>query len=140
MKLTTMWKEALGSLVKGPVTEQYPFVRQDAPANLRSKLHWHLEECTGCGLCAKDCPADAIEVVTLDKKAKRFVFHFHVDRCTFCGQCVTSCRKGCIELANDEWELASLDKQTFEVYYGEDSDVESVLAGPVDEPVESAAD
>jgi formate hydrogenlyase subunit 6/NADH:ubiquinone oxidoreductase subunit I len=127
MKLSAMWKEALGSLVHRPATEQYPFVRQAAPHHLRSMLRWDLSNCTGCGLCAKDCPANAIEIITLDRKARRFVLHYYVDRCTFCGQCVESCRKGCIELANDDWELASLDKQTFEVYFGEDDDVESVL-------------
>ncbi|NDJ77698.1 MAG: 4Fe-4S dicluster domain-containing protein [Chloroflexi bacterium] len=136
MKLSTMWKEALGSLVQRPATEKYPFVRQEAPEHLRSKLHWDLEGCTGCSLCAKDCPANAIEIITIDKKAKRFVFHYYVDRCTFCGQCVASCNKDCIELVNNEWELAALDKDNFELYYGNDADVDSVLAEPAEADVE----
>ena len=88
MKLSGMWRDALNGLLRRPVTQNYPFERLEAPDRLRSKLHWNLSSCTGCGLCAKDCPADAIEVITLDRKAKRFVFRYHVDRCTFCGQCV----------------------------------------------------
>ena len=82
------------------------------------------------GLCAKDCPTDAIDIITLDKKAKRFVFRYYVDRCTFCSQCVYSCRQGCLEMANNEWELAALKRKDFVVYYGKVADVESVVAGP----------
>jgi len=76
----------------------------------------------------------------LDKKAKRFVFRYHVDRCTFCGQCVESCRQGCLQMANDEWELAALSKQGFDVYYGDDADVQSVLVGSIPPDLEAAAD
>ncbi|MBI5958043.1 MAG: 4Fe-4S binding protein [Chloroflexi bacterium] len=127
VKLTMMWKDALESLVKSPATQRYPFVRLSAPDQLRSKLHWNLENCTGCGLCAKDCPADAIKIIVLDKKAKRFVFRYQVDHCTFCSQCVVSCRQDCLSMANNEWELAALNKDKFTVYYGHASDVESVM-------------
>jgi len=133
MRLTTMWKDALHALLNAPATQRYPFVRRAAPQHLRSKLYWNLDECTGCGLCAKDCPAGAIEVITLDKKEKRFVFRYRVDHCTFCSQCVVSCRKGCLSMANNEWELAALDKRTFEVYYGKAADVQTVLAEPTEE-------
>jgi formate hydrogenlyase subunit 6/NADH:ubiquinone oxidoreductase subunit I len=133
-----MWKDALGSLLRRPATEKYPFVRLRAPEQLRSQLHWDLEACTGCGLCAKDCPADAIEIITLDRKAKRFVFHYAIDRCTFCAQCVVSCRQGCLKMSNDEWELASLTKEPLRVYYGEDADVETVLAGAPEPDAEPA--
>lgn len=127
-KLSAMWKDALGNIVKAPATEKYPFVRIDAPEYLRSKLHWDLTDCTGCQLCAKDCPADAIEIITIDKKAKQFVFRYHVDRCIFCSQCMISCKKGCLSMANDEWELAALEREDFIVHYGKDADVESVMA------------
>lgn len=44
-----------------------------------------LEKCTGCSLCVKACPYNAIEII--DKKA---VIN---DRCTLCGACVTACKK-----------------------------------------------
>jgi NAD(P)H-quinone oxidoreductase subunit I len=127
MRMTMLWKDALQSLITSPATQQYPFVRLNAPDQLRSKLHWDLENCTGCGLCAKDCPADAIKVIVLDKKAKRFVFRYQVDQCTFCSQCTVSCRQGCLSMANNEWELAALSRDKFRVYYGKESDVETVL-------------
>jgi len=42
------------------------------------------EKCTGCGLCIRACPFDALEIV--DKKA---VVN---EKCTLCGLCVGSCR------------------------------------------------
>ncbi|HEX3050182.1 MAG TPA: 4Fe-4S binding protein [Aggregatilineaceae bacterium] len=135
VKLSGMWQDALRSMLKGPVTERYPFVRHPSPEHLRSQLHWDLTKCTGCGLCAKDCPADAIDIITIDKKAKQFVFHYSIDRCTFCGQCVESCRQGCLEMSNDEWELAALDKKAFEVYYGNPEHIQVVLAEPSEEDV-----
>ncbi|MBN1564705.1 MAG: 4Fe-4S dicluster domain-containing protein [Anaerolineae bacterium] len=129
MKLGGMWRDAIKALVQGPSTQKYPFERLKTPERFRSKLTWDLTNCTGCGLCMKDCPANAIEVVTLDRKAKRFVFRYRVDHCTFCGQCVESCNKNCLELPEDDWELATTNRQDFEVYYGNEADVQIVLDG-----------
>ncbi len=137
MKLGGMWRDALRGLIQRPVTQKYPFERLAAPERLRSKLQWNLEECTGCGLCAKDCPADAIDVVVLDRKAKRFVFRYHVDRCTFCGQCVVSCRKNCLTMPEDDWELAALNREDLVVYYGNDTDVRTILDGASESDVET---
>ncbi len=122
-----MLGDIVRSLLKRPVTERYPFERVVAPANLRGKLVYNPEKCTGCALCTKDCPSNAIELVTLDKKAKRFVLRYHADRCTYCAQCETNCRFDCIEMTSDQWELAALNRQPFEVYYGRDEDVQKIL-------------
>ncbi len=127
MKLGGMWRDAVKALIQGPTTQQYPFERIKTSERFRSKLQWDLTDCTGCSLCQKDCPANAIDIVTLDKKARRFVFRYHVDRCTFCGQCVESCNKNCLTLPEDDWELATLNRDDFEVYYGKDADVQTVL-------------
>jgi len=118
------------SFLRKPVTQLYPFERHEAPERLRGLLNWNGENCTGCNICSMDCPAKAIEVVVIDKKAKRFVMHYQADRCTFCAQCVFSCNHDCISLDNDGWELAALGKDAFAIYYGTDDDVEYVLAGP----------
>ena len=69
MKIATMFNDVVESLWKKPATQKYPFERVDAPQRLRGKLTWDPEKCTGCNLCSKDCPADAIEIITIDKKA-----------------------------------------------------------------------
>lgn len=128
MKLGTMLKDVSSSLFQQPVTEKYPFERRAAPLRLRGQLQWQAEKCTGCGLCAMDCPANAIEMIVLDKKEKRFVLAYRVDACTFCAQCVHSCRQGCLTMSPMEWELAALGKEPFAIYYGADADVRVVLA------------
>jgi formate hydrogenlyase subunit 6/NADH:ubiquinone oxidoreductase subunit I len=124
----TMLSDVLRSLFLRPATELYPFERHAAPPRLRALLQFNPEKCTGCGVCVKDCPAEAIELITLDKASKRFVLKYEVDRCTFCAQCVQSCRYKCLFLSNDQWELAALDKSQFTKFYGREPDVQTVVA------------
>ncbi|MBL8132188.1 MAG: 4Fe-4S binding protein [Anaerolineae bacterium] len=127
MRITTILGDMLRALVRRPMTQAYPAVRRDAPSRLRGRLLWNPEKCTGCCLCVKDCPADAIEMITLDKAAKRFVLRYHVDRCAFCAQCVQNCRFKCLSMSSDQWELAAKDRAPFTVYYGSEEDVHALL-------------
>jgi formate hydrogenlyase subunit 6/NADH:ubiquinone oxidoreductase subunit I len=129
MKLGSMLSDVLPSLFAPPMTELYPFERRQPPARLRALLQWERESCTGCGLCAMDCPAQALEFVTLDRKAKRFVLTFHADRCTFCAQCTHSCRQDSLRLSNEGWELAALSREPLTFVWGEPDDIRRVLAG-----------
>jgi formate hydrogenlyase subunit 6/NADH:ubiquinone oxidoreductase subunit I len=128
MTIATMLKDVLAALVRPPVTEKYPFERQPVPDRLRGKVTWDREKCTGCGLCTRDCPAEALEITVLDRKEKRFVMHYQVDRCLFCSQCVSSCPRDALSMSHEEWELAALSKEPFDVYYGMDADIQAVLA------------
>jgi len=127
MRLGAMFSDIITSLFKKPMTEQYPFERKPAPERLRGKLFWDPAKCTGCMLCVKDCPSNAIELIVLDKVNKRFVMKYHMDRCTFCDQCVVNCRFDCIGLSNEEWELASLSQEPMTIYYGKDEDIKFLL-------------
>lgn len=126
-KLGVMLKDVWCAFWQRPVTERYPFERHTAPARLRGALHYNPEKCTGCGLCVKDCPSQAIELIELDKKNKRFVLRYDVDRCTFCAQCVQNCRFDCMAMSNEQWELASVNKEPFTIYYGNETDIQAVL-------------
>jgi NAD(P)H-quinone oxidoreductase subunit I len=127
MTIGSMFGDIFKSFFKKPITEKYPFIKVEAPENLRGKLVWDPEKCTGCMLCVKDCPANGIELITVDKVNKKFVMRYNVDRCTFCAQCVESCRSGCIEMSDEMWELASTKKDPFEVYYGKEEDIQALL-------------
>jgi formate hydrogenlyase subunit 6/NADH:ubiquinone oxidoreductase subunit I len=129
MKLGMMWCDVWRSLWKRPFTEKYPLEKRPTPERARGALRWSPEGCTGCALCSKDCPANAIDLITLDKKAKRFVLRYHMDRCAFCGQCVQSCRFHCLEMPNEEWELAAVNREPFTVLYGREEDLQQLLAG-----------
>ena len=122
-----MLRDIMKAVFEKPVTETYPFERVETPPTLRGKLVWTPGACTGCALCVKDCPADAIHLITLDKAAKRFVMEYHEDRCIFCGQCVQSCRFDCLTLQNDDWELATATRSGFTVWYGAPEDVAAVV-------------
>ncbi len=123
-----MLHDMLRSLFRRPATRPYPAERRKAPERLRGQLRFDPARCTGCCLCEKDCPAQAIEMIMVDRAARRFALRYHIDRCTFCAQCVQTCRFGCLQMSNEQWELAARGKESFDVYYGEEADVHALLA------------
>ena len=127
MKIGVMIGDLFRSLFSKPATETYPFVKRPAPSRMRGKLYWDPAKCTGCQLCVKDCPSEALELLVLDKVNKRFVMQYHIDRCTFCGQCVENCRLECLGMSSEDWELASIKKEPFTVYYGREEDIQTVM-------------
>ncbi len=56
------------------------------------------EKCTGCGLCAIDCPTKAL---TLSQNGKEYTYQiiFRHKTCNACGICEKSCPENCIRLA-----------------------------------------
>ncbi len=88
--------EVLRNIVRRPSTLKYPRVREltVAPGS-RGRHYADLAKCTGCTLCAIDCPANAIVMEKLPQPLKhnpRGVFPV-VDygKCVFCYQCVFVC-------------------------------------------------
>ena len=129
MKIRTMLQDILRSLFHKPITESYPAQHQSTPEQLRGKLHWNPDNCTGCCLCVKDCPSNAIDLITIDKANKRFVMRYDAGRCTYCAQCVQNCRFNCLEMSSEDWELAATETTPFIVTYGREEDVQSIMDG-----------
>jgi len=139
MSIVGMLKDVVGSLFKAPITEKYPFECAPAPERLRGKLIWDPEHCTGCGLCAKDCPANALEVIIVDRAKKEFIIHYNTSKCTYCGQCVQSCRQESYTMSSDLWELAALNKEPFSVTYAKEGVVDKYLAMQAQLPAAESA-
>ena len=86
----------LGQTAPNPVLTTLRYFRDEYEAHLRERrcpagkckalIHYRVtDDCTGCTLCAQECPVDAIERRPYQK-------HEVIDdRCTRCGMCVTAC-------------------------------------------------
>lgn len=130
--LGTMLGDILQAFISKPATVNYPESASDTPTKMRGKVVYDEDSCTGCRLCVRDCPAEAIDIIILDRKEKKFVMNYHADRCIFCGQCVESCRFDSVWLSDTEWELAETSKTPYNIFYGKPEDVALVLAKHTD--------
>ena len=89
---------------------QYPEERFDPPASYRGRPVLVQEDdggerCVACGLCARVCPALAIEVraaeTDLEKERYPQKFEINMLRCIFCGFCEEVCPEEAIVMSKD---------------------------------------
>lgn len=111
MKLPPTMKAVAEMVFRKPFTRPYPFVKLKAPPGFRGRQVLHVDRCVGCGICARDCPANAIDMI---ERQGKMLPSFHLDRCIFCGQCAVSCARGAIELSGT-FEMASFDRKSLVV-------------------------
>lgn len=70
------------------------------------------ERCTGCGICAANCPTHAIEVIKgKNEQGKPFALTYKIliQQCMFCGLCVEVCPFDAIRVGH-QYELAAYDR------------------------------
>ena len=104
--VSPMIKEVFSHLFKKPATSKYPFVKAEVPEGFRGKQVFDINLCISCGLCSRDCPAKAIEMVDVDGKRRPL---FHLDLCIFCYQCAEGCPRNAIK-SSEVFELSSTNK------------------------------
>lgn len=106
-------------------TRQYPEERfnpqpsyRGRPVLVEDKGH---ERCVACGLCARVCPALAIEVqgaeTELEKERYPEKFEINMLRCIFCGFCEEACPEEAI-IMSDEYEMVFTNPE--DAIYGKD--------------------
>ncbi len=61
------------------------------------RLELDRSQCTGCGLCALDCPTAALRIAS---NADSIRLLFEHQSCVGCGQCVKACPEECLRLEN----------------------------------------
>jgi len=92
--MSPMARESLSHLFKKANTCKYPFVACVPAEGFRGKQIFDINLCVSCGLCSRDCPAKAIEMVEVEGKRRP---QFLLDRCIFCYQCAESCPRNAIK-------------------------------------------
>ena len=110
-RISPMYKRVFSSAFKKPATGKYPFVKCVPAEGFRGKQVFDITLCVSCGLCSRDCPAKAIEMVEVEGKKRPL---FYLDRCIFCYQCAESCPRNAIK-STDIFELATTDKSSLVV-------------------------
>ncbi|MEO0123479.1 MAG: 4Fe-4S binding protein [candidate division WOR-3 bacterium] len=109
MKIAAFLPELVRHIFKKPATVKYPFEKLEVPKGFRGTPILTPEKCIVCYACQRDCPAEAIEITTVNEAEKKFKMVIHNDRCVHCEQCAESCPVDAIKL-NTEFELAALSR------------------------------
>jgi NADH-quinone oxidoreductase subunit I len=106
--------EGLGTTIKHVfqpnVTQQFPEVRPDLPANYRGVHRLNRDEegrvkCVACYMCSTACPARCIDIVAApspwaDREKYPEMFVIDELRCIYCGMCEQACPCDAIELTS----------------------------------------
>ena len=107
-RISPMWKRTVSHIFTKPATTKYPFVKPQLPDDFRGQQVFDIKLCISCGLCSRDCPAKAIEMVEVEGKKRP---QFKLDQCIFCYQCAESCPRNAIK-SSVFYELATTDKSS----------------------------
>ena len=104
-----------------PNTNVWPHERATTKPLTRGELFNKIEDCIGCGNCAKACPVDCIDIDTVKstkgvdlgrtsngKKKTMHVARFDIDmaKCCYCGLCVDVCPTECL-IMTEKFEYSS---------------------------------
>ena len=107
-RLSPISRKAVSNIFNKPATIEYPFVKPKLPDDFRGQPIFDTNLCISCGLCSRNCPVKAIEMV--DVEGKKYP-QFDLGRCIFCYKCAEDCLKKAIKNSTI-FELASTDKSS----------------------------
>lgn len=97
----------------GIATVQFPKQKMPIPEVARYQLDVEIDDCIVCDLCAKACPVDCIDIISIkspqaigntsDGSVKRLYpekFDIDMAKCMYCGLCTVVCPTECITMTN----------------------------------------
>lgn len=121
-------------LFRKSVTLQYPTEKMELPERARARLFNKIEDCIGCGQCARVCPTDCIDIQT-EKRAKdepeifasdgtpiklrTYVFDIDMTLCCYCALCTFPCPTKCLVMTG-EYEYSVYDKKDHVYHFAVD--------------------
>ncbi|MEA3327984.1 MAG: 4Fe-4S binding protein [Chloroflexota bacterium] len=97
-KRLSLLSAILDAFIQAPETVDYPYGPLELADGFRGAIVFDTEKCIGCGLCVRNCPAEALH---FDKKSREEYRLIHYPaRCAYCAQCEDDCRHGAIYHSN----------------------------------------
>jgi len=116
---------------RGPITIQYPEVRDRLPKGSRGLLFNDEDDCISCRQCAQVCPVDCIYIVAhkktgdakpdftkggVKKTLELTKFDIDMSLCCYCGLCSAACPTDCL-YHTKEYEYSKMDRDKFTFDY-----------------------
>ncbi len=103
MSLPKLLSETFRNLFKKPSTIMKP-PREIKPTEGYRGLHRvNYDKCISCSLCAIECPAFAIKMITIPETKKRYP-EIDYGKCIFCYRCVEVCPVNAYEVSIEKPE------------------------------------
>src|SRR3989338_1021886 len=99
----------------GRATVRYEPGISKAPEGFLGAPEIDPEKCTGCGLCVKACPTDAL-IIKDDKAQDKRTFFLSYGDCIFCGFCESACPYQAISFKG-KFELAAKSKEDLTFFF-----------------------